>query len=156
MSENTVQTSEVFGDFGSLPSLQSLPTDYGPLVHELHNRAAAQRQPVNGTFELTDRCNLACRMCYVRQSAGDTTRRAGELSATQWLELARQAIDNGMVFLLLTGGEVFLRPDFFALYTPLTRMGLILTLVTDAIAQRLAEAPPSRTEITLYGATAAA
>ena len=92
----------------------------------------------------------------VRQSAGDTTRRAGELSATQWLELARQAIDNGMVFLLLTGGEVFLRPDFFALYTPLTRMGLILTLVTDAIAQRLAEAPPSRTEITLYGATAAA
>ncbi len=75
--------------------------------------------------------------------------------------LAREAVDNGMVFLLLTGGEVFLRPDFFEIYTPLTRLGLMLTLftngtlITDALAQRLAQTPPSRTEITLYGATAA-
>jgi radical SAM protein with 4Fe4S-binding SPASM domain len=138
-----------------------LPTDYGPLVRELHRRAAERRQPVNGTFELTERCNLACRMCYVRQASGDAARRAKELSAAAWLKLARQAVDNGMVFLLLTGGEVFLRPDFFELYTPLTRLGLILTLftngtlITEALAARLAEAPPSRTEITLYGATAA-
>ena len=142
--------------------MTTLPTDYGPLVRELHKRAAACRQPINGTFELTERCNLACRMCYVRHSAGDAARRAKELSASAWLALARDAVDNGMVFLLLTGGEVFLRPDFFEIYTPLTRLGLILTLftngtlVTDTIAQRLAQAPPSRTEITLYGATAAA
>lgn len=139
----------------------ALPTDYGPLVRELHKRAAAHRQPVNGTFELTELCNLACRMCYVCQVPGDAARRAKELSAAAWLELARDAVDNGMVFLLLTGGEVFLRPDFFEIYTPLTRLGLILTLftngtlITDAVAQRLAQAPPSRTEITLYGATAA-
>ena len=90
-----------------------LPTDYGPLVHELHKRAAEHRQPVNGTFELTERCNLACQMCYVCQSPGDGALSARELSATQWLELARAAIENGMVFLLLTGGEVFLRSDFF-------------------------------------------
>ncbi len=139
----------------------ALPPDYGPLVRELHRRAAARRQPVNGTFELTERCNLACRMCYVRESAGDAAWCAKELPAAAWLELARQAVDNGMVFLLLTGGEVFLRPDFFELYTPLTRLGLILTLftngtlITEAQAARLAETPPSRTEITLYGATAA-
>ena len=139
----------------------ALPADYGPLVHELHRRAAAQRQPVNGTFELTERCNLACRMCYVCQAPGDGARRTQELSAAAWLALARQAVDNGTVFLLLTGGEVFLRPDFFEIYTPLTRMGFILTLftngtlITEVIAARLAEAPPSRTEITLYGATAA-
>lgn len=139
----------------------ALPTDYGPLVHELHRRAAARRQPVNGAFELTERCNMACRMCYVCQVPGDGARRAKELSAAAWLELAHQAVDNGMVFLLLTGGEVFLRPDFFELYTPLTRLGLILTLftngtlITEARAARLADAPPSRTEITLYGATAA-
>ena len=139
----------------------TLPTDYGPLVRELQRCAAAQRQPVNGTFELTERCNLACRMCYVCQSSNDAARRAKELSMGEWLDLSRQAVDNGMVFLLLTGGEVFVRHDFFELYTPLTRMGLILTLftngtlITDAVAARLAEAPPSRTEITLYGATAA-
>lgn len=150
MSTLPAQTPE---DFGSLP--------YGPLVRELFRRAAAQRQPVNGTFELTERCNLHCRMCYVSQSPGDAARHAKELSASAWLEIAHQAIDNGMVFLLLTGGEVFLRPDFFEIYTPLTRLGLILTLftngtlITESIAARLAQAPPSRTEITLYGATAA-
>jgi radical SAM protein with 4Fe4S-binding SPASM domain len=140
--------------------MTALPTEYGPLARELHRRAAERRQPVNGMFELTERCNLACRMCYVRRPAGDAALRAGELSAAAWLELARQAVDHGMVFLLLTGGEVILRPDFFEIYTPLTRLGLILTLftngtlITDAVAQRLAEAPPSRTEITVYGATA--
>jgi radical SAM protein with 4Fe4S-binding SPASM domain len=140
--------------------MTALPTDYDLLMQELHRRAAEHRQPVNGTFELTERCNLGCRMCYVRQSAGDVALRAGEISAQQWLDLARAAVDNGMVFLLITGGEVFLRPDFFEIYTPLTRLGLILTLytngtlVSESIAARLAEAPPSRTEITLYGATA--
>jgi radical SAM protein with 4Fe4S-binding SPASM domain len=141
--------------------MASLPTKYGPLIGELHKRAAEHRQPVNGTFELTSRCNLVCRMCYVRSSASDHVLREKELSATTWISLARQAVDKGMVFVLLTGGEVFLRSDFFNIYEPLTRMGLMITLFTngtlisDAGAARLAQAPPTRTEITLYGATAA-
>jgi MoaA/NifB/PqqE/SkfB family radical SAM enzyme len=139
----------------------ALPTEYVSLMRELLPRAADRRQPIQGIFELTNRCNLSCRMCFVRQSTGDAAERSKELPAAAWLELARQAVDSGMVFLLLTGGEVFLRPDFFHIYTPLTRMGLILTLftngtlITENRAARLAEAPPSRTEITLYGATAA-
>src|ERR1017187_5598585 len=109
----------------------ALPSDYGPLVRELHRRAAAFRQPVNGTFELTERCNLACRMCYVCQEPSDAARRAKELPAAAWLKLARHAVDNGMVFLLLTGGEIFLRRAFFELYTPLTRLGLFVTLFTN-------------------------
>ena len=141
--------------------MSTLPTSYGALVRELGRRAAAIRQPVNGVFELTERCSLSCRMCYVRHPARDLARQAKELSASEWVALARDAVDNGMVFVLLTGGEVFLRRDFFEIYTPLTRLGLIITLftnatlITDAIAQRLAEAPPSLTQITLYGATAA-
>lgn len=141
--------------------MTELPGDYGPLVREMHRRAAIDRQPANGSFELTSRCNLSCRMCYIRHPASDVTRMANELPASSWLELARQAKDNGMVFLLLTGGEVFLRRDFFEIYEPLTRMALVLTLftngtlITKEIAERLAQAPPSRTEITLYGATAA-
>ena len=122
-------------------------------------RAALVRQPAHGTFELTSRCNLSCRICYVRHAPGDQTKAARELPASTWLDLVRQAVANGMVFLLLTGGEVFLRRDFFEIYEPLTRMGLVLalftngTLVTKDIAARLAQAPPSRTEITLYGAS---
>jgi radical SAM protein with 4Fe4S-binding SPASM domain len=141
--------------------MTELPADYGSLMRELLSRAAKERQPANGTFELTSRCNLSCRMCYIRHAAGDRTCIASELPASAWLELARQAKDNGMAFLLLTGGEIFLRRDFFEIYEPLTRLGLILTLfsngtlITKEIAARLAQAPPSRTEITLYGATAA-
>jgi radical SAM protein with 4Fe4S-binding SPASM domain len=142
-------------------SLKSgLPTDHFQLMRELQYLASIHRQPVSGIFELTERCNLSCRMCYVRQPASDIAQRSKELSAGQWLELARQAKDSGMVFLLLTGGEVFLRPDFFKIYMPLTRIGLVITLftngtlITESIAARLAEAPPCRTEITLYGATA--
>ena len=137
------------------------PLEYGPLVRDMLARAAAVRQPAHGTFELTGRCNLSCRMCYVRQAAGDRTAIAAELPAPAWLELARRAVDEGMVFLLLTGGEIFLRRDFFEIYEPLTRLGLVLalftngTLITRDVASRLGEAPPSRTEITLYGATAA-
>jgi MoaA/NifB/PqqE/SkfB family radical SAM enzyme len=141
--------------------MTALPTEHGPLLRELQRRAAAIRQPVNGAFELTERCNLTCQMCYVRHCAHDVAKRQKELSASEWLTLAQDAADNGMVFLLLTGGEVFLRRDFFEIYTPLTRLGLMLTLftngtlVSDRIAQRLAENPPSLTQITLYGGTAA-
>src|SRR5512145_945167 len=107
-----------------------LPVDYGPLVRDLIRRAAVRRQPASGTFELTERCNLSCRMCYVCQPSADAVWRSRELPAAQWLALAQQAAENGMVFLLLTGGEIFLRPDFFELYTPLTRMGLMLSLFT--------------------------
>ena len=141
--------------------MTGVPTEFGPLVRELHERAAKIRQPINGAFELTSFCNLSCRMCYVRLSGTERTARGKEMSAAQWLDLARQAKDNGMLFLLLTGGEIFSRRDFFDIYEPLTRMGLVITLftngtlVTHAIAERLAQAPPNRVEITLYGATEA-
>ncbi len=141
--------------------MTSLPVDYGPLAHELLRRASASRQPANGVIELTSRCNLACGMCYVRNAAGNAAVREKELPASTWLSLIRDAKANGLVFLLLTGGEVFLRPDLFEILEPLTQMGLVLalftngTLITDAVAERLAQAPPHRTEVTLYGATAA-
>ncbi len=132
---------------------------FTPFVSELLTKAAERRQSANGHFELTSRCNLACNMCYVRLGINDPALRR-ELSPSSWVSLARGAVENGMLFLLLTGGEIFLRPDFFQIYEPLTRMGIILTLftngtlITSEIAKRLADIPPNRMEITLYGATA--
>jgi radical SAM protein with 4Fe4S-binding SPASM domain len=98
-------------------------------------------------------------MCYIAESAGDTRVKGQEVSATGWLEIARQARDAGMVFLCLTGGEPFLREDFFEIFVPLTTMGLSLTLFTNATlvtpekAARLAEAPPRKVEVSIYGAS---
>ena len=34
----------------------------------IYQKAARSRTPVSGTFELTPRCNMNCRMCYIRMS----------------------------------------------------------------------------------------
>jgi len=135
--------------------MTKLTTDYRLLVPELLEHAIVYKQPASGTFELTNNCNIACRMCYVRSC----TEQSKELSASEWLILAQDAVDNGMVFLTLTGGEILLRPDFFEIYEPLSHMGLVLTiftngtLITDEFAKRLTQYPPNLTKITLYGAS---
>lgn len=136
-----------------------LPTDYRELLNHLMSSSQRQGVPINGTFELTSRCNLGCAMCYIRTRAADKAMKASELSTEQWVDLGRQAFQNGTLFLLLTGGEVFLRPDFFDIYEPLRDMGLVLTvftnatLITERVARRLAQKPPNRLEVTIYGAT---
>ena len=72
--------------------------------------------PVSGTFELTPRCNLACRMCYIRLTPEQMAPIGRERSAKEWLDIAQQAKDAGMTFLLLTGGEPTLRADFLEIY----------------------------------------
>ena len=137
------------------------PTDYQGLLDILFKKASAAGQPLSGTFELTSRCNLRCGMCYIAGPVRAEGVRARELSARQWLALAREATDAGMLFVCLTGGEPFLRTDFFDIYEPLTAWGLNITLftnatlITPAIARRLANNPPSRLEVSLYGATGA-
>jgi integrase len=69
--------------------------------------------------------------------------------------LTGAAAQAGMLFLLLTGGEVFPRPDFLGIYRPLTDVGLHLaiyssgTLITPPLARALRERPRSMTGITL-------
>ena len=135
------------------------PNDWQALIRELTRRAAAAGQPINGTFELTSRCNLACSMCYVREAECNRPVRDRELSAEQWVAVAKEGVEAGLLFLLLTGGEVLVRPDFFDIYAPLARLGLYVTvftngtLITAEAAARFAESPPNRLEITLYGAS---
>lgn len=132
-----------------------------PFALKLMQLAAAKRQPASASIELTSRCNLKCNMCYIRTDLSQSNARANELPSEQWLDLARQAKEMGTVFVLLTGGEIFIRDDFFKIYEPLTRMGFVITiftngtLLTERKANILRECPPSRMEITLYGGTAA-
>ena len=74
-------------------------------------KGAAKRIPVSGTFELTSRCNFRCTMCYVRLNPEEAARQGKLLPADQWIEIARQAKDLGVLYLTLTGGEPLLQPD---------------------------------------------
>ena len=123
----------------------------------LHARACAKGIPLAGNFELTARCNFNCRMCYVHLTPEEQRRRGAELTADEWLAIAEQARSQGMLFLLLTGGEPLIRADFRYLLTELKKMGLMVSinsnasLIDDDWLDFFRHEPPSRMNITLYG-----
>ncbi len=125
----------------------------------LHARACQKGIPLAGNFELTPRCNFNCRMCYVHLTAEEQQRRGAELTADEWLAIAEQARSQGMLFLLLTGGEPLIRTDFRYMLTELKKMGLMISVNSNASLidgdwlDFFRHEPPSRFNITLYGSS---
>ena len=123
----------------------------------LHTKGRRLGIPVSGTFELTPRCNFRCKMCYVHLTQEEQQSRGRELTADEWLCIGEDAKRAGSVFLLLTGGEPTLRPDFPEIYQRLKRMGFFISvnsnglLLDGALGRLLCEDPPSRINISLYG-----
>lgn len=123
------------------------------MVKYLHEKGVREGIPVSGTFELTQRCNFGCEMCYVH----DCAQKTDLLSAEDWLNLAQQAKNAGTVFLLLTGGEPLIRDDFEQIYTALVKMGFLISINTNGsllkkYAKLFDELPPVRINVSLYGA----
>lgn len=123
----------------------------------LIRRCAMQGIPASGTLELTPRCNLKCKMCYIRLNQQQMKAIGRERSANEWLSLAREAVDSGMMFLLLTGGEPTIREDFSEIYEGLMNMGLSISINTNAtmLTQNIRELfhrlPPAQVNVTVYG-----
>lgn len=123
----------------------------------LLNQAKRTRSPANGSIELLPLCNMNCDMCYVRLSREEMEAKGRLRTADEWLEIGRQMKDAGVLFLLLTGGEPFLYPDFRRLYLELRKMGMIITintngtLIDEDLAAFFGKYKPRRVNITLYG-----
>ena len=121
------------------------------------DQAKRTRTPANGSIELLPLCNMNCDMCYVRLSREEMERQGRLRTADEWLEIGRQMKEAGVLFLLLTGGEPFLYPDFRRLYLGLREMGMILTintngtLIDEELAEFFGKHKPRRVNITLYG-----
>lgn len=124
----------------------------------LHSKGRRLGKAVSGSFELTSRCNFNCKMCYIHSAADNESCRRQELSAAQWLEIAKQAQKAGVLFILFTGGEPLLREDFPEIYTELKKMGFVISvnsngsLIKGEIRELFRKSPPFRLNVTLYGA----
>ena len=133
--------------------VEPVVTDY------LYRKASALGIPISGTFELTPLCNMNCKMCYVRLNKCQQESISPLATAEQWLKLGKTAQENGMLYLLLTGGEPFLHPECRQIVEGLHKMGLLVsintngTLINEETVQWLRKSPPTRLNVTLYGAS---
>lgn len=116
-------------------------------------KAARVRLPVYCGIELTPYCNLACKMCYVKETAPGLP----ILDAGAWLEIGRQAAQAGTLVVQLTGGEPMRHPQFREIYSGLKALGMVITMNTNAtlidedMADFLAANMPRRMNVSLYG-----
>ena len=133
--------------------------DSAGFMRALSRKAREDRVPLCGSLDLTHRCNLRCVHCYVGHLVAQPAREATELPTASVLRLVAEAARAGCVFLLISGGEPLLRDDFVDVYAGARRLGLIVSVFTNATLLSPAhetvfqEFPPHLVEISLYGAT---
>lgn len=127
---------------------------------ELSYWAKENAVPLEATFELTPFCNFDCVMCYVKLTKEQAAKQGEVLSAQKWLDIANQLKDMGTLYVCLTGGEIFLYPEFWELYSELNKMGFLITLLSngslineDVIDKFREYGMPYSVKMTLYGAS---
>ena len=81
-------------------------------MRHLNKKMTPLRVPVSGSIELTRSCNLKCIHCYLGKNNPDGRNADRELNTSQWKQVIDEITEAGCLFLLMTGGEPFLRKDF--------------------------------------------
>lgn len=79
------------------------------LMSQLEQQTIKNRIPIRVHFDLTYRCNEDCVHCYLDHADH------GELGTTEVKLILDQLKEAGTFFLMLSGGEIFLRKDIFEL-----------------------------------------
>lgn len=106
-------------------------------------------------WEITRNCNLSCIHCRASATNEPYT---GELDTNACLKLLDQIAAVGEPIVILTGGEPLLRSDIFEVASYGTSLGLRMvmapngTLLTETMAQKMAESGIQRISISLDGA----
>jgi len=105
------------------------------LLEEMTEKALARNIPLSVQLDLTYRCNERCVHCYLDHQDH------GEMATAEIRRLLDEMADAGVFILTLSGGEVFLRKDFFEIleYARLERQ-FCVKLKTNAIMIREREA----------------
>lgn len=128
---------------------------------EMHicNKADLNNIPIGATFELIPTCNMNCKMCYVRISQKEMIKQGGYLPKERWFQFLESAQKAGTLFLLLTGGEPLLHPDFREIYLKAKSLGFVVcvntngTLIDKEMAEFFAQNASRRLNISIYGSS---
>jgi MoaA/NifB/PqqE/SkfB family radical SAM enzyme len=139
-----------------MPDPRPIPTvEYRDFSLKIHSRYGRLDRVIKAQMELTYRCNLHCVHCYTDPyNAREFFPR--EMTFAEITRILDEMADLEILYLNLTGGDIFLRPDFFQIYDYAYRKGFLLmlytngTLFTRAIIDRLKQAPPFSIDISCH------
>ena len=120
------------------------------LLFEMNQKALALGIPLSVHFDITYRCNERCVHCYLDHDDH------GEMTTAEIRELLTQLSDAGVFFLTLSGGEVLMRRDFFAIVEHARRLHFNVKVKTNGVmirepeAGRLRELGVEQIQISVY------
>lgn len=131
-------------------------TSYEDFKTKMVGLGKKTKTPVFAQYELTVRCNLDCKMCYIH-NADSNAMASKELSTEKWKRIFDEAYDAGLMFASLTGGECLLRKDFKELYLHLWNKRVNISVMTNGLLLNedylafFVAYPPRQIQISLYG-----
>lgn len=114
------------------------------------------RLPLDGSLDLTYRCNNICRHCWLWEAQNSSCAQE-ELSFEELRRIVDEARQMGCQAWAISGGEPMLRPDFADIFDYITRKAVTYslntngTLITPEIARLLTR--KGNKMVALYGAT---
>lgn len=94
-------------------------------------------RPIQANFSITFQCNHHCFYCSRKEDQS-------QLSEVDVVKVVEKLVDGGILLVMLTGGEVFCREDFFSILERVRETGVLFhvetngTLIQEKEAQRLA------------------
>ncbi len=83
--------------------------------------------PIEAALELTHRCSLRCRHCFLDHGSDRQPVRTA-----RWLELVDELADAGTLFLCLTGGDPLLHPDWLEIAQHARQRRFAIRVFTNA------------------------
>ena len=119
---------------------------------DLQTKVGVDRIPTSGTIEIIENCNFRCIHCYQGMNKSRKM-----LSGDRWCEIIDELAEAGTLWLLVTGGEPLLHPDFEQIYKHAINKGMLVYLFTNARLikdkhiQLFREMPPFSIEVSFYG-----
>jgi len=111
--------------------------------------------PLTAHLSITEQCDLDCSHCYL-----PSRRSRHRLTLHETRDLLVQLREAGTLFVILSGGECLLHPDFFEMARAVRDTGLALRVYSNGNnidhdkASRIAGLHPVSVDISLYGSTA--
>jgi len=120
------------------------------LLQEMTAKALKLNIPLNVQLDLTYRCNERCVHCYLDHDDH------GEMTTSEITHLLDEMADAGVFILTISGGEIFLRRDFFEILEHARRLMFCVKLKTNAVlirereAQRIKELGVESIQISIY------